>query len=84
MKLGPTVEEEEGSATFEEVVHVDLDEGSTLVGEESAEFLQGVKKVDVEVTDDDSEDGDVGGSGDECGVKRKRTIRLIIRSRAFL
>lgn len=71
----------------EEVVHIDLDDGCTLVeGEE-----QGVKEVDIEV--DDDHDGEeeraettVDGvdSGIDCGVRRKRTVRVVIRSRAFL
>jgi myosin protein heavy chain len=58
------------------VVDLDDDDGSTLVGGEVGE-----KEVDVDVTDDELESGD-GGEG--CGVKRKRTIRVVIRSRAFL
>lgn len=82
MKLNPTAEEEEGSATIEEV-HIDLDEDTTLVDGESGS-MKGVKKMDVEISDEESESEDAVNSGNDCGVKRKRTIRLIIRSRAFL
>lgn len=53
----------------------------TLVDGESG-VMKGVKEVDVEITDDESDVEKVEGTG--CGVRRKRTIRLIIRSRAFL
>ncbi|KAF2847399.1 hypothetical protein T440DRAFT_520969 [Plenodomus tracheiphilus IPT5] len=73
-----------------EHVYLDLDEhdGSTLIAGSDSGVMQGIKQVDVEITDDEAEDSD-GEAEDKdpdfgCGVKRKRTIRLIIRSRAFL
>jgi hypothetical protein len=92
LKLSPPVEEEEGLATrvveFDdgksaavelERVILDLDEdaGSRDVG------MQGVKEVDMDITDDESEAGDDGDSA-VGGIKRKKTIRVVIRSRAFL
>jgi hypothetical protein len=54
----------------EDVVYLDLDDGRTeSVGE---------KEVELDV-DSSADEG-----ADECGVKRKRTIRVVIRSRAFL
>jgi hypothetical protein len=45
-----------------------------------------VKEVKLDVTDSeaDSEDEDSGAGAGAPGVRRRRTIRLIIRSRAFL
>jgi hypothetical protein len=40
--------------------------------------------VEIEVTDDEASSVDENESGDGCGVKRKRTIRVVIRSRAFI
>jgi hypothetical protein len=60
----------------------DVDDGaSTLVGLE-----YGDKEIDMEVTDseDEEQDQEQAQSLEDCGVKRKRTIRVIIRSRAFL
>lgn len=98
MKLNPTIEEEEGSAAdvvssflkeqrgvdYGDEVVLDLDdhEGSTLVGAETSYIKE--KEIDVDITDseDNADDEDLAGEG--CGVKRRRTIRVIIRSRAFL
>jgi myosin protein heavy chain len=94
MKLSPPVEEEEDLATrvvdyeksvLERVV-LDLDEDSTLMGGDrdiGLGRMQGVKEMDVEFTDDESEAGDEGDSA-VGGIKRKRTVRVVIRSRAFL
>lgn len=75
--------EKEGAQHIEEVVYLDLDDGaSTLVGHEVGE-----KEIEMEVDDDDDEvvNGDADGAEQaESGIKRKRTIRVIIRSRAFL
>lgn len=63
-----------------ERVIIDLDDehdGSTLVGAGEGEGEVGEKEIEVDVTDDEGEE-------QECGVKRKRTIRVVIRSRAFL
>lgn len=86
MKLNPAVEEEEGSVQVEyvEEVVLDLDEETTLVDGEAG-VMQGIKEMEVEITDDESEqEEDEGANTIGCGIKRKRTIRLIIRSRAFL
>jgi hypothetical protein len=44
-------------------------------------------EMDVEITDDEDE-GKVGDDGDSAvggiGIKRKRTVRVVIRSRAFI
>jgi hypothetical protein len=92
VKLDPTAEEEEDLATdvvFDrkdsavvehiERVYLDLDDdgASTLVGAEVGE-----KEVDMEI--EESEDEEEVGLQDEGGLQRKRTIRVIIRSRAFL
>lgn len=67
--LNPTVEDIiEESVSELERADEDGDE-RTLVEEEVAK--------EIEITDDE-------GSADEAGLKRKRTIRVIIRSRAFL
>lgn len=88
-QLHSTAEEEEGAEVAEqfrfsggdlEEVHIDLDDEGTLVGEGD----QGVKEVDIEITDDESGSDHQGAEGDRCGVKRRRTIRVVIRSRAFL
>jgi len=94
VKLDPPCEEEEDLASAvacekvdsldlverhegEEKYVIDLDDDEhTLVGE------VGEKEIDVDITDDEaSEEEDKEG---ECGIKRKRTIRVVIRSRAFL
>jgi hypothetical protein len=73
----------------EKVVVLDLDHdddgASTLVGHDHSGMF-GEKEVEMEVTDSEGEDNanEELARTDECGVKRKRTIRVIIRSRAFL
>ena len=92
LKLSPPVEEEEGLATRV----VDFDNGKSGVVELDRVVLdldedaghrelgmQGIKEVDMDITDDESEAGDDGDSA-VGGIKRKKTIRVIIRSRAFL
>lgn len=77
-----------------EHVYLDLDEdhdeheGTTLIAGSDEGIMQGIKQMDVEITDNEASDSD-GEAHDRdpdfsCGIKRKRTIRLIIRSRAFL
>lgn len=85
MKLDPTAEEEEGPVRVEHIeeVVVDLDEDTTLVDGEAG-IMKGIKEMEVEVTDDESDTEDADADNNGCGIKRKRTIRLIIRSRAFL
>jgi myosin protein heavy chain len=87
---GGVKNKEEGVRHIEEVVYLDLDDGaSTLVGHDNE---VGEKEIEMEVDDDDfppnsnsnsDEDGE-GANGDAGGIKRKRTIRVIIRSRAFI
>jgi hypothetical protein len=63
------------------------DGASTLVGHDTTGMF-GEKEIDMEVTDSEGEDEHhTGRDADQTennGVKRKRTIRVIIRSRAFL
>lgn len=41
--------------------------------------------MEIEITDDEASSVDESeAGGDGCGVKRKRTIRVVIRSRAFI
>ena len=69
--LNPTVEDiVEESVSELERADEDGDE-RTLVDEE-----------EVEITDDECDDEKEGGGNDT--MKRKRTIRVVIRSRAFL
>jgi hypothetical protein len=82
------VDDKEREPQHIEIVNVDFDDdehdGSTLVGGESGHVKE--KEVDIEVTDNES-DGDAGISrdvDDGGGIRRKRTIRVVIRSRAFL
>ncbi|KAI8938487.1 hypothetical protein NX059_004379 [Plenodomus lindquistii] len=73
----------------------DEHEGTTLI--ETSDLttktgiMQGIKQVDLEISDDDDdgETSDLEPADKDPdflpgGLKRKRTIRLIIRSRAFL
>jgi hypothetical protein len=75
----------DSSVEFVEKVFLDLDDdgASTLVGHDHETAMFGEKEIDMEVTDSEGE-GEVESPAEECGVKRKRTIRVIIRSRAFL
>lgn len=89
--MSPTVEVEEGSTTdaVVEKIVIDLDEDDHALGHgEAGGRMQGVKEVDLEITDDESEaGGDAEFDQDAApggGIKRKRTIRVVIRSRAFL
>ena len=99
MKLSPTIEEEEGFATrvvereqpavteteeeewgleeftFQSVAQVLRDKG--------AGSPHDVEELDIEISDDESNVGDDGDSA-VGGIKRKRTVRVVIRSRAFL
>ncbi|KAH9880990.1 hypothetical protein J1614_001483 [Plenodomus biglobosus] len=77
-----------------EHVYLDLDddhddhEGTTLIAGSDEGIMQGIKQMDVEITDNEASDSDAEAHDKDpdfsCGIKRKRTIRLIIRSRAFL
>ena len=87
------MEEEEGLATRVVDFHsgksavVDLERVVLDLDDEGAGHrelgMQGVREVDMDFTDDESEAGDDGDSA-VGGIKRKRTIRVVIRSRAFL
>jgi hypothetical protein len=88
LRLSPPVEEEEGLAT--RVVDFDIGKSDAVEVErvvldldEDAGTMQGVKEVDMDITDDESEAGDDGDSA-VGGIKRKKTVRVVIRSRAFL
>jgi hypothetical protein len=72
------------------IVHVDFDDddehdGSTLVGD-TTHVKE--KEIDFEVSDYESDGGDIASIVDGAtpggGIRRKRTIRVVIRSRAFL
>ena len=92
LKLSPPIEEEEGPATrvvdqgnVVEAVELDLDEYNTLadaVNEGAMNGTHGAEEMDIEITDDE----DQGGDDDSAvgGIMRRRTIRVVIRSRAFL
>ncbi|KAF2677463.1 hypothetical protein K458DRAFT_481368 [Lentithecium fluviatile CBS 122367] len=83
--LNPTVEEEED----EDVEYRVVDVSASAVGDDDT-LVGGEYYKDVEVTDSEDgsglegSEGEGGNGGKECGVKRKRTIRVVIRSRAFL
>jgi hypothetical protein len=65
------------------ILNLDDDDGaSTLVGHEPSTGMFGEKEIDMEVEDSGNEETDQ--ADEHNGVKRKRTIRVIIRSRAFL
>jgi hypothetical protein len=76
-----------GETEFIEKVYINIDDdgdddgASTLVGH----MEYGEKEVEMEVDDSESEyeEREVEVQ-DEGGLRRKRTIRVIIRSRAFL
>jgi hypothetical protein len=96
MKLSPPLEEEEGFATrvvddtskrpaVTGTVELGLEEYNTLaqvLGEDKVPSHD-VEEMDVEITDDEAKVGDDGDSA-VGGLKRKRTVRVVIRSRAFL
>lgn len=60
------------------------DDNETLVEVDGELYKE--KEVEIEISDSEPE-SDVeseAGPQDGCGVKRKRTIRVVIRSRAFI
>lgn len=73
----------------EEVVYLNLDsshsDDGTLIGHDTD---VGEKEIEMEIDEDSASQSESDEQGEqqseECGVKRKRTIRVIIRSRAFL
>jgi myosin protein heavy chain len=75
----------------EEVVYLNLDsshsDDGTLIGHDP-DIHVGEKEIEMEIDEDSASQSDSDEQGEqqseECGVKRKRTIRVIIRSRAFL
>ena len=77
----------DGNGNVVEEVELDPDEYASLanaVGNHPAEDgVDRADKMDFEITDDESQAGDDGDSA-VSGIKRRRTIRVIIRSRAFL
>lgn len=72
----------------EDVYHADQDlpEDETLVEVDGELYKE--KEVEIEVSDSESDsnpNSDAESVGDRpCGVRRKRTIRVVIRSRAFI
>jgi myosin protein heavy chain len=79
--LNPTIEEH-----IDEVVEFDVDaaeiaDDDTLVGAGEC-YYKDVEVSESEIGDEERENEGEDGGG--CGIKRKRTIRVIIRSRAFL
>jgi myosin protein heavy chain len=90
-------EEENETAADEDINHNDHDndeddEAMTLVGIELKEgeevkLREGDVIKEIEVSDDDDDesvDERLQRMDSGCGVKRRRTIRVVIRSRAFL
>ena len=77
----------DGNGDIVEEVELDSDEYASLadaVGNHATEDgADRADKMDLEITDDESQVGDDGDSA-VCGIKRRRTIRVIIRARAFL
>ncbi|KAL1656175.1 class II myosin [Didymella pomorum] len=60
------------------------DDNETLVEVDGELYKE--KEVEIEVSDSEppSDTESEAGQQDGCGVKRKRTIRVVIRSRAFI
>jgi hypothetical protein len=75
---------------FSRIDEVDEDVEIREVVVETGDFTDGDTLVDggyvkeVEISDDDDSVQNDEVDGEVCGIKRKRTIRVIIRSRAFL
>lgn len=99
MEMDMEMAMQEGEDELEHI-YLDLDddhEGSTLIASSDQGVMQGIKQMDLEITDNEVSDSDADADVDASppphdhlahsagrGLKRKRTIRLIIRSRAFL
>ncbi|KAG9193816.1 hypothetical protein G6011_03851 [Alternaria panax] len=68
-------------------VELGEEEFSSLVKVLGDDKSPDVEEMDVEITDDEDE-SKAGDDGDSAvggvGIKRKRTVRVVIRSRAFL
>jgi myosin heavy chain 9/10/11/14 len=60
---------------------VEIENEDVVGDEETLVDDETLKEVDIEITDDED---DSDGLEKGTGLKRKRTIRVIIRSRAFL
>lgn len=75
--------EEEADEEFPDIVEED-DDNETLVEVDGELYKE--KEVEIEVSDSEagSDAESDAGPQDGCGVKRKRTIRVVIRSRAFI
>lgn len=61
------------------------DDNETLVEVDGELYKE--KEVEIEVSDSEppsDTDSDAGGPQEGCGLRRKRTIRVVIRSRAFI
>ncbi|OSS49448.1 hypothetical protein B5807_05474 [Epicoccum nigrum] len=74
--------EEEADKEFPDIV--EEDDNETLVEVDGELYKE--KEVEIEVSDSEagSDAESDAGPQDGCGVKRKRTIRVVIRSRAFI
>jgi hypothetical protein len=75
--------EEEADEEFPDIVEEE-DDNETLVEVDGELYKE--KEVEIEVSDSEagSDAESDAGPQDGCGVKRKRTIRVVIRSRAFI
>jgi hypothetical protein len=78
--------EEEVDEEFPDIVveEEEEDDNETLVEVDGELYKE--KEVEIEVSDSEagSDAESDAGPQDGCGVKRKRTIRVVIRSRAFI
>lgn len=70
--------------TYESYPSIEEDDNETLVEVDGELYKE--KEVEIEVSDSEPESDveSLAGPQDGCGVKRKRTIRVVIRSRAFI
>ena len=76
--------EEEADEEFPDIAEEEEDDMETLVEIDGELYKE--KEVEIEVSDSEagSDAESDAGPQDGCGVKRKRTIRVVIRSRAFI
>lgn len=61
-------------------IRIGSDGHGPLKSEQKREF----QHVDVEITGEDSESGESNSLEQGCRPRRKRTVRLVIRSQAFI
>lgn len=77
--------DEDNNDFLEDIDEVEDDDMETLVEVDGELYKE--KEVEIEVSDSEpgsDVESDAGSPQDGCGVKRKRTIRVVIRSRAFI